>query len=397
MNVELLRLLQAVRRRQEIAVRLHGREAAGRVMSGGVVSGMRHAIQWYRLITALPLRLPSPTRFYFDSGGSPVSKSGIAMAELCEGGAEPETIYSPPWPPRRRPARKLVRFLARLPRAVALHLVIRRRVKRLADDDLVVIIGRDAFVRFLRRHPGLRPVIISDSSPVRLMLGAAAAISGNQAVWWQDDYHFTSPPAFTVHSAAILNEMGGEGVRRRSPGVHLYVRPGSGLSPARTISAQPEVGVAVNDLFTGSMQEIDLLHCIQQSLRVRTLHLRLHPNSDLTSEKLSRPWLAVARREEPLEEFACRMAAVIVGNSAAQVPILTLGTPVIHVSGLDPLGFDMYGYVGKGVVFGTNPLQPDILMRMDAFYSSGEYLRELSAVVTTSNIGAAPLRELASR
>ncbi len=335
----------------------------------------------YRFITAPPLWIPRRSRFYFDSNGSPVSKTGIAIAELRRAGVPRDLIYAPAWPVMGKRLRKLVRFAVRLPCAMFLVWWQCNRFRKLSDFEISVVLGWLAYRRLLIRYPDVCPVIISDVSPHMAMLASAAVVTGQRAIWWQDDYHHIQSIPFPVRAAVVLNKAGVQSVRCRSPEATLYQREASRCVAVRTVPDSPTVGVAVNGLFQARPEELATLDRLRTLLGVETLHLRLHPTSGLTQAHLAQPWITLAPGGELLDDYVRRMDVVIVGNSAVQLRILAAGVPVIHVDGLDHLGFDGYGYVAQGIVFGVDPVRSGVLELMKAFYGQGDYFPRLTALV----------------
>lgn len=130
----------------------------------------------FGLVSGLPLYVPVQARVYLDHVGPPEGKFGTARAELMAAGLLETRIAvgnndndgSSPYRP--------LRLLVRLPRAAFLLAGLRWRRKRWPRlETLTVLLGMDVAGRFLRRHPQLRPLIISDMSPQLIVLAVAAA------------------------------------------------------------------------------------------------------------------------------------------------------------------------------------------------------------------------------
>lgn len=374
--------INAVARRQK---RLAGRHPWSPVV---FVDRVRRVLS---LVSALPLRVPGRARVYFDHVGSPVGKFGIAHAELRAAGLPEERIHV--GNDHRSGGRRLVRLLLRLPRATALLIGLRWQRKRWPrPETLTVLLGLDAAQRFIRRHRQLRPLIISDMNPQLIVLAAAAARSG-QAIWWQDDYHHL-PESLAFGSAVVLTADAAERFAQISPGGDCYRRDGQRPTSTRPLLAPQQFGVAVNGFFTGSDEQLAVLARLRSLLAAAQLQLRLHPSASLQSAALP-GWLQVAPAEEPLADFARRMDMVICGDSAVQLRILSLGTPVVHVAGLDSYGgYDYYGFVRDGIVYGRQQVDAELLAEMRAFYAQPGCLERLQARMSGPVTALPPLAGL---
>ncbi len=110
--------------------------------------------------------------------------------------------------------------------------------------------------------------------------------------------------------------------------------------------------------------------------------LRLHPRIE-TFDAARVPDWDVRPRGEALDVFARSCDAVICGSTAAQIEILLAGTPVIHLAGLDPHGFDFYGYVARGISYGfTVPPPGRIEDALAAFYQAPGWSDRMQTEVT---------------
>ena len=251
----------------------------------------------------------------------------------------------------------------------------------LADRDAAVIIARDAFTRLFRRHPRLVGIVISDISPLRAVIASGAASAGARVMWWQDDYHHTSPPRLGFTDAAVLNGAGAEAFSAVYPAGTVYVRS-SAVARAVVLPDGPlRVGAAVNGFFTGSPAELRVLQGAMRAFGADEIELRLHPRSHLDASKLGRGWVRVAAVSESLEAFLDRVDVVICGNTAAQLRIVSIGKAVVHCAGLDPQGFDNYTLGQRGIVYAVRKLGEDESERVRAFYASDHNVEGLQRVL----------------
>ena len=322
-------------------------------------------------LAKIPLSLAKNIRFYLDSYPHPNSKAAAVVNELCAAVISRSMIWTPR-PSQNYTVTSFLRLLYRLPYALIFLFIMVRRVPRLDSIDLQIILGREVFRQLLHRYPMVKPIIISDVSPDLHMLWSAASVAGCGALWWQDDYHHIESLSYPVAGAAVLNQGGYEAVLHSCPSAVIVRRPSIHLKPIRPIPEYPRVGIATNNLFVGSKEQRDLLKEIRQALGVKVLYVRLHPNSKLGSVDFSDPSITIAPFDESLEQFASKVDIAIVGNSAVQLKLVCEGLPVLHISGLDPLGFDMYGYCQRGIIYGAPHLANNILSDITTFFNDPE-------------------------
>jgi hypothetical protein len=236
------------------------------------------------------------------------------------------------------------------------------------------------------------PIVISDVSPLLNMLWCAADREGNRAVWWQDDFHHynwwqdishhgTWLP-YDFRATALLNEPGYMTAVNRNPGALFVARPTEPPLPLRKIPEKPVVGVATNASFRAGQTELGFLKALAASMGVETLQLRLHPNSRLTQSDFHGAPITVAPSDESMKDFAPRIDVALVGNSASQIWLLRNGVPVVHVAGMDPHGFDLYGYCKQGFVFGERSTEQLSIKKLNEFYQNKNHYEILCRYTT---------------
>jgi hypothetical protein len=273
---------------------------------------------------------------------------------------------------------------------------VKRRAPHLGLTELQIVVGHVTFRRLLRRHCAVVPIIISDTSPDLHMLWSAAVSQGCRVIYWQDDYHHLWKPAYPVTYAAVLNQGGYEAVRQGSQAALVFRRPSVSPKPMRTIPKNPRVGVATNAFFVASDEQRALLNGIRVALEVRVLELRPHPNSKLSSTDFPESWIKLAATEETIDQFAARLDLVVVGNSAVQLKLACEGVPVLHTSGLDPHGFDLYGYCENGFSFGTRDVRSITLEQVSRHYQNADLAARVRDYVSVrEDADAIPLTALA--
>jgi hypothetical protein len=348
-------------------------------------------------LAMLPLFWPRHARFVLLSYPQPNSKAAAAHDELVAAGIPRDAIWHPPLGGDRLAVRSL-RILARLPWAIGTLARLRQRLRRRDHIDARIILGRESFRRTLRTNPHLTPLIISDVSPTLNTLWSAAAAEGNRALWWQDDFHHHARLPYDVRAAAVLNEAGLQAARQRGTAAIIARRPTEPPVPLRRVPRAPTVGVATNASFATTEAQRTLLATVAAKLGVDQLQLRLHPTRRQPASAF-RDWpVELAPADEPMDAFAARVGLVVVGNTAAQIWLLRKGAPVLHISGLDTLGYDRYGYARQGFVLGIEELDTLSLDRVAAFYESDPSLPTRIREYTTvdASRGVSELSELAS-
>ncbi len=316
----------------------------------------------------IPVRVPDDARVFIPGERYPNSKNDAVVRELEAAGLHPEEVVVRGRRGLSR-ARLGLRFTLHLPRAcsVVMALITRGRHLSLVEAELVVTYV--LFRQLLADTPALVPVVLSDTSPDRTALWAAAESLEREVIYWQDDYHHDFPLPFAATWAAVLNPTGRQAVQSTSK-AQVFSRPPRPRQPFRLGAAADTVGIAVNASFKGTPPQMQKLSTVMAALGVEEVHLRLHPTSKLTAADLSAPWLVLAPRDERLEDFASRISVAVVGSSAVQIWLACAGCAVVHVPGLDAQPWDLYGYVRQGVIYGVEDLRDLSLERMTAHYSS---------------------------
>lgn len=333
-------------------------------------------IRLFADLSIMPLYLSKKARVYIHGGASDASKNGIAMRELTSAGV-PRDLIIIENPQTLSLFAKTIRILFRLTIALIILKKISKRSKKLDFVDYRIILAREMCRIAFRFRPLLSPLIISDVSPTLNILWSASSSEGNRAVWWQDDFHHFKPLPYDIRGAALLNLPGLNCVKKRSNVATAAVRVNKKPMRVQRITQRPIVGIAVNNWFTASTDQINQLISIQEKLKTNSLHLRLHPNTTLKKSDLERPGLKLCDQNESMANFAARIDICIVGNSASQIWLLKNGVPVVHMPGLDTLGFDRYRYVSSGLVFGCEDTQHLMIDWINDFYEKKSNFQNL--------------------
>lgn len=314
------------------------------------------------------------------SNGLPASKGQITRAELSDAGVEEKRLHPGISKNGYLRIRRVFRLLVKLPWLI----IMSRRLSKKANyskNDIGIVLATLVFERILDRNPNLIPVVNSDLSPAQVLLACAAQSKGRPSIWWQDDYHYSEAVPFKTAAGAILNRNGLGALTARNPGALAFRRIGStAVSGPRDAPSFPaiiqSVGVAVNGLFSGSDTELATLAQIRRVFGDAIVELRLHPTSSLAT--LSLPdGVKFAPLDESVENFASRMHIVFCGNSAIQYKMVLAGTPVVHTPKLDPLKYDVYRYVDRNLVFGSEHVTAATADESIKFYASAEFKKRI--------------------
>jgi hypothetical protein len=334
----------------------------------------------------IPVSIDQRFSWFLHGGIHPNSKSGAAFRELVEAGIKPESI----WHLDLNGNNKLIgifRVLSRLPWVTGL-IIQKIKVFRYIDlAALQVLIGYAAYKRFFLENSKLKPVIISDISPTLHMQWSAALSVNSEVLWWQDDYHHFEGFSeenylpYTCDFAIVLNEHGYKTVKSQSPEAKIFRRKPTNVFPLRKIPNNPKIGMATNVLFEATPAQLEIVKELKERLSASEIFLRLHPNSKLHSAKSLPKWLCIAKKRETLEGFAQRIDLVIVGNTAAQLKLLCLSVPVLHVTLFDNFGSDLYQYCRLGFSYGVEDLGKLNMEDVHKFYSEKFKSRSLEEYV----------------
>ena len=394
MKINLLRAIRLSRLRIEPAVK---QQAANN-------RNKERFMRYLRVLSPLgeiPLVIIGKYDWYLDGRIHPQSKTGIAFRELIDAGLSKGSI----WYKRSysRPMNLLLivfRITWRLPRVGLLMVSRFSSLKKLDLAAIQVIIGYLGYKAFFSAHNQLRPVINSDISPFLHMQWAGALAAGNKVMWWQDDHHHYDgfsdenycPYRFDI--GAILNSYGLRTAEQKSANALLFARPSIAINQNRTIPEKPRLGFASNVLFEANEKDCKRIEHLMQSLRAEAVLVRLHPNSKLHGTQPENPWMHFADPKQSIVEFAKNIDLVVVGNSAVQLKLLCAGVPVIHTTGFDRFGFDLYRYCQLGLVYGKQNAHEIGLETIQDFYNNFAHRNNLKKYVQIKGDKLEPLNHL---
>ncbi len=257
------------------------------------------------------------------------------------------------------------RLLIRIARLVARRA---RRLDRHVQRSLVqMLLEYAALCRVFARRPPRLVLVPCDLSPQRIALGAAAERWRVPCLYFQLSLFNTYAPPFRPDMAVVANA---EAERKIAAiGAATLWRPiREGVAELRSLPDRPRrIGVVLNNFVRPEKLEGPLIR-LRRRFPEAAFTLRPHPNSRHRLRPLPEGFL-VDPPGRDLAAFAAEIDLALVGNSVAQLDLLGLGLPVVHLDGLDEIAFDHCGFVAEGLVFGAATAAEIELARVRAFYA----------------------------
>ncbi len=339
-----------------------------------VRTNMLKHLRIFSPLMEVPISVSNEYKYFLNSNPKPNSKTLDVVNELTQAGIDHNTIWTTVSDSVTLISKRVVRLLWRIPFALTFILINVKRLKSLDIMSLQIVLGYVVYKRFFLDNY-LIPIIISDISPSFQMQWSAAVSIGHDVLWWQDDYHHYK--GFSIENympykatiAVVLNQKGLETVRNKNPQANVYHRGQTKVKPMRSIPLKPRLGIAGNVLFNASELGIAYINELRLNLGAKNVKVRLHPNSKLAKNDFNMTWLELAEFDETLDQFAASVDVVVVGNSAIQLKLLCMGVPVVHVSWLDSLKFDIYGYCERRFSYGLDSSKNISIQKLSEFYA----------------------------
>lgn len=342
----------------------------------------------FRLVANIPLFVSSNKRLFLEGmmSFSSDSKNDNVYNEMRNDRGDESRIFCSRWNEPFSRLVKVFRVLLRLPRLIFFFFYIKYRapVSSGEKDFVAVLIAYDAFKRFFRHHSRMAPLIISDVNPLRCIIGAAGAAVNNMGVWYQEDYHHSYNEMIPIKAAVVMTSDEVRNIRSVSSEIKIYARSNNRIQRVRDDLRVRRVGLAVNAIFDMNVLTDGYLKKLVTFIGVSKFYVRLHPrNYDKVNREISNisGVYEIAPRGEKMKEYLEKVDVVVVGNSAFALHALVFGVPVIHTSGLDPMGYDLYGYVNNGVIYGERNIDKDVIKRMNKFYKNNDYYERLKLLI----------------
>jgi hypothetical protein len=100
-----------------------------------------------------------------------------------------------------------------------------------------------------------------------------------------------------------------------------------------------------------------------------SVYVRAHPGDRVIAQHLGASrCIEIAPADEPFRVFAEKVKLVFAGNTSGIVRVLSRGTPVVYLDGLDRYGHDFFGYVRDGLAIAGTERIPTVA-EIAAFYA----------------------------
>lgn len=211
------------------------------------------------------------------------------------------------------------------------------------------------------------------SDPKRLALGTVAGDFGCRVVTYTvERMSLRSPAPFPVDLAFCWSRTQRQNLE--SVGVRAVQMSVGSLRSMKLPIPKPATGI-FGLLLNAKCQPSKIKEWVTklyQVYRINNLLIRPHPGYD--TQKLSELQHGeVCDWKEPLSNFFVRTDMVFAMNTNAIIDALLHGVPVAYVGGLDPLAYDIHGFVSERIVYpfhiGTSTFED-----IQEFYSSQEFM-----------------------
>lgn len=211
------------------------------------------------------------------------------------------------------------------------------------------------------------------SDPKRLALGTVAGDFGCRVVTYTvERMSLRSPAPFPVDLAFCWSRTQRQNLE--SVGVRAVQMSVGSLRSMKLPIPKPATGI-FGLLLNAKCQPSKIKEWVTelyQVYKIKNLLIRPHPGYD--TQKLSELQHGeVCDWKEPLSVFFDRTDMVFALNTNAIIDALLHGVPVSYVGGLDPLAYDLHGFVSEGMVYpfhlGTSTFED-----IREFYRSQEFM-----------------------
>ena len=332
----------------------------------------------FRYVASVPL-LKNNNKYFFDSVGKQGSKSYGVYTELLNVlNCSKKDIFVSNKSVFWFPVIRFLRILFRIP-CIFFILYEFRNTQVFDKNDIAIILGFIFFKDFFEKNPNISPVVLSDVNPGLALLAASSCKNGY--VWWQEDFHHIQVPPFKPKKLIFLTQRAKDNAEKVGIKGLFFMRSKQKFSKITHNLKREELKVsfAVNGFFSASSSEIEKIMRIIKLLNVSKVSIRLHPTAKLEDVILP-SCIEICPNDQSIDSYVKNWNLFIVGNSAIQLKILSAGKHVIHTSGLDPHGFDLYGYCDKNIVFGEEEFDINILKKLNSFYLKENYLENIADV-----------------
>lgn len=267
---------------------------------------------------------------------------------------------------RRRSGKRWVRIMLYLAGGDEQHLI--------SHSVALLLAYADMRHQFQRSRPEM-VICISDLTARRIASASAANAENIPVFYWQSHTTHDWQPPFEIDAAVTCGMKGYRNVEKamKPSGwigfrglVQEIIRP-------TPVPRQPHrIGLALNnyiDLESLSRR----LNSLKDEFPNAEFILRPHPNAKQNFTKVARECRLTGPGQD-LDSFSRCCDLVFAGNTGLQVEIAARGTPVVHLSELDTLPFDLNGFVAAGCIYGRENAARTDIGEVNAFYAKDDWL-----------------------
>jgi len=193
---------------------------------------------------------------------------------------------------------------------------------------------------------------VDDFVPSRIGLCYIANIMRIPIIYGQIDMQKYSIPPVKVNVALVNSKEAIEYFNEEGTMVYQMNRFDYKKINVRKVPSNPNVvGLLLNNFYIIERLKGTITR-IQKKHPNSTIYIRYHPNTKAQDKPFFSSNKIIEAKKETLESYSSKCDYIIASNTSAQMKVLIKGCPVIHISGIDRNGFDLYGYVKKKMIFG---------------------------------------------
>ena len=376
----MLRALRERRLRESISRKARG--ASERDNGGSLGTGPLGVLKQAGMYALnMPWRLRSAPGAWLFEAAPKGSKAAVVLAHWAAHGPAHFPLQQFD---RTGALRGLYRVLA-YPEAYVTRLALGRR--HLPPDDLAFLTACLVAERRFQRAPQAIPVIISDISLRRMVVAVGAALSGNRVLWWQIDYHMTTVMRLGFTDAVAMNGRGASAARDAACAV--WALPAPTLTSITPVARIGTLGHAYNAIV--KTDPVALAEQLRTASAADRILIRLHPRVSKPHPTTLPEGIEIRPREEALKDFCAIADVVVCGNSAVQLKIAVIGTPVIHMGEMDVGGTDTYGFVASEAILGSPFGKLPSIGDINRFYAQPAVQARISSLISYGGEAYEPL------
>ena len=236
-------------------------------------------------------------------------------------------------------------------------------------------------------------IVISDLSQFRLGAWRGFLSFNQKIVWYQHALDMIDVPLFApkIHGAILRNKAGEKflcdtsfyAIPKDFPQVWL---PQISLRKVGQFNPNSfRIGFGLGAWFEGSDQQLSLINLLTRNYGLgKSAVVSFHPRTPgaVRLKALSIKEVSLSGVESLKE---C-VDVVFCGNTQLQIDLIISGISVVHIKGLDELGYDKMRYVKRGLIFGIEDGVEFKSDKLFEFYSEPGWARRFDSLVSQPEI-----------